>query len=125
MNNEKTTSPFDLSGLNNLDEIKNGNGIDSIVGNLPHGRNLPANTDEVARTDKIARDFGMLKDGMTTLPSKRNSSNLPRKHLHMMLDLPVAEWFINWTKENRYTYELGIKILIDFYRQNNGKSHSE
>lgn len=122
MNSEKKTSPFDLSELSGSDELDS---IKNNLDSLPHAKNVPSTYDEVARGDRIARNMGMLKDGITTLPSKRHSSNIPRKHLHVMLELKYAEWFINWTKDNRYTYEQGIIFLMDFYNKRSSETETK
>lgn len=114
INDEKTTSsrsPFDLSDLGK------DTGLEDMVKDLPHGSNLPATDAEQQRGDAIAEKFGILKDGTPVIPRKRRSdSDLPKKHLHLMVELRYAKWFVEWTQDNRYTYEEGFKFLIDFYR---------
>lgn len=100
-------SPFDMSDMPDLS---------NLVNQLPHGHNLPITTAEQKQGDEIAKSYGLIKDGVTTIPRKRRS-DLPKKHMHMLVELPYAEWFLDWTLTNRYTYEEGLKILIDFYKK--------
>lgn len=114
INDEKTTpsrSPFDLSNLSE------NTGVTDIVNGLPHGSNLPVTDAEQQRGDAIAESFGLMKDGATVIPRKRRSdSDLPKKHIHLSVELRYAKWFVEWTQDNRYTYEEGFKLLIDCYR---------